>query len=43
MEDLAVIYVRGCSDYAILQEFIVFGLTFRSSIHFKFIFVYSDN
>ena len=34
IEDPAVIYVREC------WSFIVSGLTFRSLIHFEFIFVY---
>ena len=36
MEDLALIYVIKCSAYV----FMVSGLTFRSLIHFEFIFVY---
>ena len=40
MEDLALIYVIKCSAYVFLSEFIVSGLTFRSLIHFEFIFVY---
>ena len=39
MEDLAVIYVIEHSAY-VFKSFIVFGLTLRSLIHFKFIFVY---
>ena len=40
MEDLAVIYIRECSAYFSSKSFIVSGLTFRSLIHFEFIFVY---
>ena len=39
IEDFAVIYVRECSMFS-SKSFIVSGLTFRSLIHFKFIFVY---
>ena len=39
IEDPAVIYVGECFAY-VLHLFIVSGLTFRSLIHFKFIFVY---
>ena len=41
MEDLAVIYVRECFAYFFFfsRSFIVSGLTFRSLIHFEFIFV----
>ena len=39
MEDLAVIYVIEHSAY-VFKSFIVFGLTLRSLIHFKFISVY---
>ena len=39
MEDLALIYVIKCSAYVFLSEFIVSGLTFRSLIHFYFLFV----
>ena len=38
-KDLAVIYIKHCSSYVFLYEFIMSGLTFRSSIHFEFIFV----
>ena len=38
-EDLAVNYVKECSSYVFLC-FIVSCLTFRSLIHFEFIFVY---
>ena len=38
-EDLALTYVIKCSAYVFLC-FIVSGLTFRSLIHFEFIFVY---
>ena len=38
-KDLAAIYVKKCSAYSTLS-FIVFSLTFRSLIHFEFIFVY---
>ena len=40
IEDPAVIYVGECFAYVLLQEFYSFGLTFRSLIHFEFIFVY---
>ena len=40
MEDLALIYVIKCSAYVFLSEFIVSGLTFRSLIHFEFVFVH---
>ena len=39
IEDLALTYVIECSAYVFLC-FIVSGLTFRSLIHFEFIFVY---
>ena len=39
-EDPAVIYVGECFAYVFLWSFIVSGLTFRSLIHFVFIFVY---
>ena len=39
MEDLALIYVIACSKFS-SKSFIVSGLTFRSLIHFGFIFVY---
>ena len=41
LEDLVLIYVIECSAYFSSKSFIVSGLTFRSLIHFKFIFVYS--
>ena len=34
-----MIYVRECSAYVFLKEFYSSGLTFRSLIHFEFIFV----
>ena len=34
-----MIYVRGCSMFS-SRSFIVYGLTFRSLIHFEFIFMY---
>ena len=41
MEDPAVIYVGECFAYVFSSKsFIVSGLTFRSVIHFEFIFVY---
>ena len=40
MEDLALIYVIGCSAYVFLWSFIASGLIFRSLIHYEFIFVY---
>ena len=41
IEDLALIYVIECSACVFLYEFfIVSGLTFRSLIHFEFIFLY---
>ena len=39
IEDLALIYVE-CSSPFSSKSFIVSGLTFRSLIHFEFIFVY---
>ena len=39
IEDLTVIYVIECSMFS-SKSFIVSGLTFRSVIHFEFIFVY---
>ena len=39
-KNVAVIYVKGCSAYVFPGSFIVFGLTFRSLIHFEFNFVY---
>ena len=39
IEDPAVIYVRECFAYVLLCSFIVSSLTFRSLIHFEFIFV----
>ena len=41
IEDPTVIYVRECFACVLLRNFIVSGLTFRSLIHFEFIFVYS--
>ena len=38
-KDLAVIDVKECSMFS-SKSFIVSGLTFRSLIHFEFIFVY---
>ena len=35
-----MIYVRECFACILLRNFIVSGLTFRSLIHFEFIFVY---
>ena len=41
IEDPAVIYVEECFAYVLSsRSFIVSGLTFRSLIHFEFIFVY---
>ena len=40
IEDLAVIYVRECSECVFPKSFIVSGLTFRSLTCFEFIFVY---
>ena len=41
IEDLALIYVIECSALCFpIKSFIVSGLTFRSLIHFEFIFVY---
>ena len=40
IEDPAVIYFGECFAYVFLWSFIVSGLTFRSLIHFVFIFVY---
>ena len=40
IEGLAVIYVIQCSMF-FSKSFIVSGLSFRSLIHFQFIFVYS--
>ena len=34
-----MIYVRECFAYVFLRSFIVSGLTFRSLIHFEFIFL----
>ena len=39
IEDLAFIYVIECSAYVFLEEFYSPGLTFRSLIHFEFMFV----
>ena len=38
-KDIVAIYVKECSAY-IFRSFIVSGFTFRSLIHFEFIFVY---
>ena len=38
-KDFDSIYVKKCS-YCVFLSFIVSGLTFRSLIHFEFIFVY---
>ena len=40
LEDLDLIYVIECSAYVSSKSFIVSGFTFRSLIHFEFIFVY---
>ena len=40
IKDLALIYAIECSAYVFSKSFIVSGLTFRSLIHFEFIFVY---
>ena len=40
IEDLAVTYVKECFAYVLLRSFIVSGPTFRSLIHFEFIFMY---
>ena len=40
LEDLTLIYVIKCSAYVFSSSFIASGLTFRSLIHFEFIFVY---
>ena len=39
-ENLALIYIIECSAYVSSKSFIVSGFTFRSLIHFEFIFVY---
>ena len=39
-KDLAVIYVKECTPMFSSKNFIVSGLTFRSLIHFEFVFVY---
>ena len=39
-KDLAAIYVKECSAFVSSKRFIVSGLTFRSLIHFEFIFVH---
>ena len=39
-EDLAVIYVKVCTAYFPLKSLIVSDLTFKSLMHFEFIFVY---
>ena len=38
-KDLAAIYVKQCCAYIFLQSFVVSGLTFRSLIHFEFVFI----
>ena len=38
--NIVAFYVKGCSAYFSSRSFIVLGLTFRSFIHFEFIFVY---
>ena len=40
-KSIAVIYVKKCSSYvkACYRSFIVFCITFKSLIHFEFIFV----
>ena len=38
-KDMATIYVKECSKFS-SKSFIVFSLTFKSLIHFEFIFVY---
>ena len=40
IEDPAVIYVKSVLPMLSSRDFIVSGLTFRSLIHFEFIFVY---
>ena len=40
LKNIAMIYVKECSAYVSSKSFIVSGLTFRSLIHFEFIFVY---
>ena len=40
LEDLTLIYVIKCSAYVFSSSFIASGLTFRSLIHFEFIFVH---
>ena len=40
IEDLALIYVMKCLPMFSSKSFLVSGLTLRSLIHFKFIFVY---
>ena len=40
IEDPAVIYVGECFAYVSSRSFLVSSLTFRSLIHFEFIFVY---
>ena len=39
-KDIAVIYVKECSMFS-FRSFIMSSLTFRSLIHFEFIFLYS--
>ena len=40
LKKISLIYVTECSAYVFLQEFIVSGLTFRSLIHFEFIYLF---
>ena len=40
LEDLTLIYVIKCSAHVFSSSFIASGLTFRSLIHFEFIFVH---
>ena len=35
-----MIYVRECFAYVLSRSFLVSGLTFKSLIHFEFIFMY---
>ena len=39
-KNIATIYVKECSACVFLQEYYSIGLTYRSLIHFEFIFVY---
>ena len=43
IEDPAVIYVRECLPMFSSKSFIVSGLSFRSLIHFEFIFAFISN